>query len=184
MWLDFLQRKRRFIFRMKKWYGKQLLISETVTEGLKRFFKKIDPEAREKALMAWGLQLVNNVVLGQGNSGARPSIKTGRLRGSGTVFVGSKKVGDTLYLEKEGTPASSYTEKNENVITVGFNTPYAAIQHEKLSPANNWVPGGKDGKGAAISGGVEGKFLETHLKKDKEDLLKLYTAIYKKNAGT
>lgn len=174
----------------KKWYGKkgqgQLLITDSVTDGLNKFFKKIDPEAREKALKAWALQLINITVTGQGNSSSRPPIRKGRLRGSGSAFVGSKFVGDTTFFGKDGTPATNYAEKNKDTITVGFNTPYAAAQHENLLPKGKkkWVPGGKDGKGAAISGGVEGKFLENHLKADKEDLLKLYNQIYRKYAGT
>jgi len=160
----------------KKFYGKQFAISENITIGLKRFFKKIDPAAREKASIAWGLQLINNTVLGQGGDDSRPPKKTGRLRGSGTVFVGSKKVGDTTFQGKDGTPAQSYTEQNENITTVGFNTPYAAKMHEELQPAGSLQP-------HADIAASKGKFLENHLKADRKDLLQLYKDIYKKNSG-
>lgn len=174
---------------MKKWYGQKgknwsLYISENVSDGLKKFFKKIDPIAREKGLIAFGLQLINNSVNGSPNEPARAPIREGKLRGSGSVFVGSKKVGDTTFMGKKGTPATSYTERNPNITTVGFNTKYAAFVHENLRPDGSWIPGGKDGKGAALSADVRGKFLERHLKSDRKELTKLFADTYRKFAGT
>jgi hypothetical protein len=169
----------------KKFYGKHFMISETVTLGLKRFFMTIDPKAREKGLIALGLQLINNSVNGSPNESVRAPIRDGRLRGSGTVFVGSKKVGDTMFLGKGGTPAQSYTESNKNVATVGFNTEYAANMHENLQPyGDRFIPGGHGGRPQSYVADVGGKFLELHLKADRKELLKLYADIYRKNAGT
>ena len=166
------------------YYGKQLYVKEDITEGLKKFFNKIDPKARGKGLVALGLQLINNTVQGSPRESVRAPIWKGRLRGSGSVFVGSKKVGDTLFLGESGTLAQAHAENNFNVVTVGFNTEYAARVHERLKPAGDWIPGGKSGKGASISADVGGKFLERHLKADKTELYQLYTDIYRKAAGT
>jgi hypothetical protein len=172
---------------MKKWYGKHFLVTDKVTSGLSRFFDRIDPKAREKGLIAFGLQLINNSVNGSPNESVRAPIRDGRLRGSGTVFVGSKKVGDTTFLGKGGTPALSYTESNLNVVTVGFNTEYAANMHENLAPeGKQFTPGGKykPKRTAANVADVGGKFLERHLKADRKELVQLYTDIYRKEAGT
>ncbi len=162
----------------------RLLIKEDLSKGLRDFFKYKDPVSREKGMFAMGLQLLNNVVNGSPNEGSRPPILTGRLRGSGSVFVGNKKIGDSLF-GADGTPSSSSGEKNPNIITIGFNTKYAARMHEHLSPYG--TPDPKTGKTFTArrdSGTVTGKFLERHLKSDKEELLYLFTVIYRKYAGT
>lgn len=152
-------------------------------DGLKKFFGSVDPKARQKALMSMGLQALNNTVNGSPSEDSRPPILTGRLRGSGTVFVGNKRIGDSLY--PGGTPATSSGENNSNVITVGFNTEYAARMHEHLEPYGTPDPiTGKTFKAHRDAGTVTGKFLERHLKADKEELMKLFSLIYKKEAGT
>lgn len=172
----------------RKWYGKQFMITDTLSAGLQNFFSDVDPKARNKGLMAMGLQLINNAVNGSPNESVRAPFRDGRLRGSGSVFVGSKKVGDTLFLGKEGTPAQSYAEANKNIVTVGFNTPYAARLHEELIPAGSSVPGGakkRDQKRTAANiADVGGKYLEKHLKADRKEIMKLYKDVYKKEAGT
>lgn len=164
--------------------GKSFHIEEDITERLNKFFKKIDIKAREKGLMALGLQLLNNTVNGSPRENARPPIMTGRLRGSGSVFVGSKKIGDSLFAGG-GSPSQSSGENNPNVVTIGFNTEYAARMHEHLEPYGTPDPKiGKTFKAHRDAGAVSGKFLERHLKSDNNDLWDLYTKIYKKEAGT
>lgn len=161
--------------------------TSSLDAGLKKFFKVIDPKAREKGLFAFGLQLLNNTVNGSPNEASRPPIKDGRLRGSGSVFVGNKKVGDTSTFSgtSGGTPATSSGESNPNVITVGFNTEYAARMHEHLEPYGTPDPWfGKTLKAHMDAADVTGKFLERHLKADKEELFFLYAKIYRKFAGT
>lgn len=169
----------------KKFYGKHFHVSETISSGLRNFFGTVDPKAREKGLAALGLQLLNNVVVGSPGEGSRPPILTGRLRGSGSVFVGSKRIGDTLFMSSEGSPAQSYTESNKNIVTAGFNTPYAARMHEHMSPHGTPDPIiGKTFQAHRDADAVSGKFVERHLKADKTELFQLYTDIYKKEAGT
>jgi len=155
---------------------------------LKKFFNKIDPKAREKGLMALGLKLLNYTVNGSPRESSLPPIRDGRLRGSGSVFVGNKKIGDTLFAGKgKGTPVTSLRENNPNVVTIGFNTPYAAKMHENLIPyGEQYVPGGKvrAKRTKENVAGVRGKFLENHLKNDKKELYGLYVKIYRKAAGT
>lgn len=161
-----------------------LTIETTIPKNLNNFFTKVSPKAKEKGLIALGLQLINNTVNGSPRESSRPPIDTGRLRGSGSVFVGNKKVGDSLFAGK-GTPNSSISENNINTVTIGFNTEYAAKMHEHLEPYGIPDPiTGKIYKPRKDSGTVTGKFLERHLQADKEDLFDLYTQIYKKNAGT
>lgn len=164
--------------------GKMLKITENISEGLKKFVKTVDPRAREKGLFALGLQLLNWTVNGSPNEGSRPPIYTGRLRGSGSVFVGNKRIGDSLFAG-QGTPATSSGEANKNVVTIGFNTPYAARMHEHMEPYGSADPLiGKTFKPRRDAGTVTGKFLERHLKSDAKGLWQLFADIYKKNAGT
>jgi hypothetical protein len=157
--------------------------ASSMTNRLKEFFGKIDPAARQKALAAAGMELINYVVLGKGGDPVRPPIRTGRLRGSGTVFVGNIKIGDTLFAGS-GTPASSITERNPDVVTIGFNTEYAARMHEHMVPGTpdpiigkTFVPRGDPGKSG-------GKFLERHLIADAKNFFDTYSQQYRKFAGT
>lgn len=169
---------------MSKMFGLDIN-AKSMTTNLNKFFKKIDPQSREKALIAAGLELINFVVNGSPNEPIRPPIKYGRLRGSGAVFLGNRKVGDTLFAGASGTPASSSGENNPEVITVGFNTPYAARMHEHMAPATK-----KDPWFGIIfyphrdAGSSGGKFLESHLKADAKEFGKTYSEQYRKFAGT
>lgn len=164
---------------IEKKFGKMLAIRDSLTPGLKKFFKKIDPEAREKALAGTGMQIINWVVNGSQRSPIKPPIKSGRLRGSGTVFVGKKRIGDTMSAGKGGTPARSQSvDSSKDVIVVGFNTQYAANMHENLDPYGKKFQPHKD------QGKAFGKFLERHLDADKKAAFELYAELYRKWAGT
>lgn len=92
---------------------------------------------------------------------------TGRLRGSGSVFIDGKlamvsaKLG---YSSSEGTPleaiGSEGKQKDGSVITVVYNTPYAAAVHE-MPATTNWTT---EGSGA--------KYIENTLKERGEHYLK------------
>lgn len=128
-------------------------------------FSKEDLESRKKV----GLQALNWIVNGSPKESVVPPILTGLLRGSGSIFVGSKYVGTIG--GKKGKPNKSHTEK-EGVITVGFDTAYAARMHEGV-----WNPGPVSKQ----SGDVGNKFIEKHLKADKKEYTKFYAALQKKN---
>jgi hypothetical protein len=155
-------------------------IKDELSDGVKKFILKTGSVKISGTLLytSWaavGLQLLNFVVNGSPKNTIVPPLDTGLLRGSGSVFIGSTFLGFSPKVNGEGTPNTSHSEK-EGVITVGFNTSYAARQHENLSPAGDFYPGKK----SIISGDVAGKFLESHLKTDGQELMRLYARLIKK----
>jgi hypothetical protein len=157
---------------------KFVIIKNTLTKGMKKYFKLTDPggKADMEAKKAMGLQLLNNVINGSPRSGVVPPVLTGRLRASGSVFVGNTFVGDSsneTVTEGKPTPNKQHSD-NINIVTIGFNTPYAARWHEQ-----SFVPG----PFSLQSGDVGNKYLEQHLKADRKELLKLYADIFKKVSG-
>lgn len=168
------------------------ITKDTLTPGLKAFFKKAgvtgqlnkdQSTADFKARQAMGLQLIHFVNNGSSQESVRPPIRTGVLRGSGSVFVDGVLVGDTKGNYKNGTPNESYSAKAGD-ITIGFNTAYAARWHE-----NPFTPGGKvpskiSAKNPAMLANVGMKYVEQHLKADQKVLWTLYAAIFKKEMQT
>lgn len=150
----------------------------TLSKGLKRYFNMVGIGEKGfntihfRAMEKIGIQLINWIINGSAKESIVPPIKEGILRGSGSVFVGSKLVHTTKGEYAQGTPNLSYNDK-DNVITVGFNTAYAARMHE-----TNWTPGFYSRQ----SGDVGNKFIEQHLKADGKDLLKLYAIFVKKES--
>jgi hypothetical protein len=134
-----------------------------------KLFRKIDILARQKV----GIQLINNVANGSPKESSVPPILFGLLRGSGSVFLGSKFVYETPKVDGQGNPNKSHSEK-DGVVTIGFDTAYAARMHE-----TDWEPGPK----SKHSGNVSNKFVEKHLRADKEELLRFYALLVKKGTG-
>lgn len=143
--------------------------------GIKQFFTKAgiskgapkgaDLKARQKV----GLQLLNWTLEGSAKEKVVPPILDGILRGAGSVFVGSKMVGTSRSKYPGGTPNLSYAG-HRDLITIGFNTAYAAKLHEK-----QWNPGPVSQQ----SGDTGNKYIEKHLVADGEDLTALYTEFFK-----
>lgn len=134
-----------------------------------------------KARIKVGLALLYFVVNGSPVEKVVPPIKFGILRGSGSVFVGSVCVGDTKMQAGggQGTPATSHSER-PGVITIGFNTAYAARLHE-----TDWTPGGEiPSKQATNNPGiladVGNKFVQKHIQADGKILLETYAKIMRK----
>lgn len=152
------------------------IISNTIPQNTKRYFKLTD-KATDKALAAGGLQLLNNIVNGSPASPAVPPKLTGHLRGSGSVFVGSKFVGDSSQFETGGTPNKSYSESNDKIITVGFDTPYAAKMNEQIGVTLKLGPVSQQ------SGNVEFHFMQKHITGDSKEILQLIADITKKDTG-
>ena len=150
--------------------------------GFQNFFKKIKMEqpggADETARIKVGLQLLNWVLNGSSKVSVVPPVKDGILRGSGSVFVGGKFVGDTKGQYPGGTPNKSFNGPKD-AITIGFNTAYAAKMHERLSPAGNL----KLGPVSLQSGDVGGKFIQAHLAGDGKAAIALYALLLKKGTG-
>lgn len=89
------------------------------------------PERVEIGIGRAGLQLMNDNVM----EVPTVPIKEGWLRGSGSVFVQNKLIGESSF----GKPGHANTDHSENIgprefiAVVGFNTPYAAKLHEGIT---------------------------------------------------
>jgi hypothetical protein len=161
----------------------RLEVKDEISNGIKAFVIKTGSVKNPGTLLhrSWaavGLQLLNFAVNGSPKNTVVPPVDTGLLRGSGSVFIGSMILGTSQMITgfgDKGTPATSHSEK-EGIITIGFNTAYATRQHENLTPAGDYYPGKK----SIISGDVQGKFLESHLKTDGQELMRLYARLMKK----
>ena len=153
----------------------KMIIENKMSDKFRQYFAKTKAggEVDIKAKTTLGLQLLSNVVNGSERTSVVPPIDTGHLRGSASVFVGDKFIKDSRDQYPDGKPNSSHADKVE-VITVGFDTPYAARLHEGF-----WTPGGKKPSKGNIdnpnkSADAGRKFVEDHLKADKEDLLQAF----------
>ena len=159
-------------------YGKGIDMSfdmKPFLKGIDRYskeFKKANVEAKKKV----GLHFLSWILNGSSKEKVVPPIKDGILRSSGSVFVGSELVGKSPNVAQGGaaTPATSSNTNNPDIVTVVFNTSYAKEMHEL-----NWSPGKQSRK----SGNVGNKFIEKHLVADKEDAMKMYAAIVKKDTN-
>jgi len=151
----------------------------TLTKGLQRYKDRIGAGTKNgvdfKAKSQIALQLLNYTNQGSANDPTVPPIKTGNLRGSGSVFIGSFLVQITRGEYGVGTPATSTNTTNLDHITIVYNTSYAAKLHESF----NWSPG----PGSEKSGDVGNKWLEKHLFADSKDLLAQYALILKRETG-
>lgn len=133
------------------------------------------PTAFKKAQKKGAIQFLNWANNGSGNESRKPPIKWGVLRGSSSAFVGSTFVKTFPQIVQSGasevpTPATSYGGK-DLVITWVWNTDYAAKMHEtKYNP----------GPFTRQDGNAGPKWLERHLRRDKQDLMKLITKEFKK----
>jgi hypothetical protein len=157
-----------------------LTVKDTLTQGLKRFFRGVGINkgrpatgAHRIAMTKTGIQILNWSLNGSANSSVVPPIWTGELRGSGSVFVESECVHTSKGEYPGGRPCETYSAGNDK-IAVGYNTAYAARLHE-----TKWTPGPR----SAQSGDVGNKWLEKHLNADKTAAMKMYAAILKKESG-
>jgi hypothetical protein len=146
------------------------IVKNTLVDGMRAFQVKHE-KVSEMALGKVGLQLINWIVNGSSREGVVPPVKTGLLRGSGSVFVGNKFIGATPRFSGLGTPNQSY-EGKPNEVTVGFNTRYAAKLHEEKF---------KLGLVSMQSGNVGNKYVEKHLKADGKALFAFYAKLLKDN---
>jgi len=102
-----------------------------VPRELEEFARK-SPEEFEKALAIGGLQLLNWATNGTSkNDSSKPQIKTGFLRGSGSVFVGNKLIGISEGYDNRDVN-KSLSERDRFKVTIGYNAVYAHRRHEEL----------------------------------------------------
>ena len=122
----------------------------------------------EKALEKAALEFIRWCNNGSTKEAAVPPIRWGVLRGSTSVFVGKKLVNVWRQQITSGgnevpEPLTEYNGK-DNVITIVYNTKYAAKMHE--------ADGIKYSE-RSLNAGAEKKWLEKHLFADKNDLYQL-----------
>ena len=118
------------------------------------------PRLFEKAMEKAGIQFMNWANNGSAAESRKPPIKWGVLRGSASTFVANRLIGITKE-GQGGTPATTYNG-SPLTLTWAWNTDYAAKMHEHTG---NWGPATKrDGDGG-------NKWLEKHLKADKQALI-------------
>lgn len=151
-------------------------------KGMKKFFKKIDMEdpngADARAKKETAVQVLNWSLNGSSKESAVPPILDGTLRGSGSVFVDDKFIADTSGSYPKGSPNKAYNGKRGQ-LTIGYNVPYAARQHQNLPPLGGY----KLGPVSVQSGDVKGGWLTLHLMNDAESAVKLYAMLRKKYTG-
>jgi hypothetical protein len=116
-----------------------LNLINNISKNLIEFRNKYNP-IKQESLKKMALQLLNNCINGSSSETVRPPVLTGLLRASGKYEI----EGDTIW--------------------VGFDTVYAARQHENLTPAGDFDLGVRSQQ----AGNVGGKFLEKHLYNPQE----------------
>ena len=166
--------------------------AKSLLDGLEKYKNKAGISASDsegadlKAKTEVALSLLKFVLAGSSKEAVVPPIMFGVLRGSGSVFVGNKLIGDSKAFGRDGRPNTSYSAK-PNQITIGFNTAYAARMHEHLAPygSPDRIVGKvlQPGPTSQQSGDTGGKYLERHLQADGETLVKLWAELFKKYTG-
>jgi hypothetical protein len=97
--------------------------TKTVKEGVKN------------GLAIAGLRMLRDIVL----EAPRPPLKTGFLRGSGSVFVEDKLTATSQTLGQQGgKPPTSNAQSKKETATVVLDTPYAARLDQRLEPEGSY----------------------------------------------
>lgn len=141
-------------------------------------FQRRDPKNFKKAQKKAGIQFLNWANNGSKRTSKKPPIRFGILRGSSSVFIGKDLVETFSIIIKAGTdetisPARSHLA-SPKTLTFVWNTDYATKMHEHKG---GW------GKFTQQDGDAGRKWLEEHLKRDRNDLFKMIRTEYQKAAG-
>lgn len=142
--------------------------------ALKKLQQK-SPQAFKKAQIKGAIQFLNWANNGSANESRKPPIRWGVLRGSSSAFVGNHLVQIYPQTIKSGasefpSPARSCSAA-DTTITWVWNTEYAARMHE-----TKYILGVY----SVQDGNAGPKWLERHLKADKQDLMKMIGMEFKK----
>ena len=142
--------------------------------GLSSLAKR-SPEAFRHGQTVGGIQLLTWANTGSKNTSATPPIRWGVLRGSSSVLLGGKlvkifNISIAPEATEEPTPATSHTADN-TTLTFVWNTDYALDMHE-------WTGGWGEATIRANNAGA--KWLEKHLDKDRNDLMRVIATETKK----
>ena len=155
-----------------------VMVKNTLDQGMQLYVNRIN-KVKPVALAKMGLQLLNNVINGSPGASVVPPKLTGHLRASGSVFVGNILAGDTANLPGSGSPNRDHSA-NMNVITIGFDTPYAAKMHENLAPEGKCY---QLGEVSIRSGDVGPFFIRLHIENDGKELMGMYATFIRKEMG-
>lgn len=145
---------------------------------LKRLQRQ-SPQKFQKAMEKGAIQFLTWANTGSKLEKRTPPIRWGVLRGSSSAFVGNKLVTTFQQTIKSGapekpTPATSHAAITALIITWAWNTNYATKMHE-------WTGGW--GKFTLQAGNAGNKWLEKHLQRDRNDLIKVIGMEFKKETG-
>jgi len=148
-------------------------------EPLKKLLRQ-SPKFFTEAMEKGTIQFLNWSNTGSGKSPKKPPIRWGVLRGSASAFVGSKLVSIFTPNQMAGVPTPA--KSNDAVrVTKGvsatwvWNTDYAKKMHE-------WIGGW--GEFTLQDGDAGNKWLEDHLRADRNALMDMVAAEFKAKAGT
>ena len=134
--------------------------------GLKKLQKE-SADMFEKSMAKGGIQFLNWANNGSKNESKKPPIRFGVLRGSSSVFVDKKLISVFDIPIKAGakerpSPAKTNDVPKPLTLTFVWNTNYANKMHEH---DGNWGPF------TTADGDAGNKWLEEHLKADRQDLI-------------
>lgn len=135
------------------------------------------PTLFAKAMERGAIQFLTWANTGSMNESRTPPIRWGVLRGSSSAFVGNKLVA-TFPINVDSSAPESPTPAEAGgtaglVITWAWNTDYAAKMHE-------WRGGW--GKFTIQAGNAGNKWLEKHLRADRDALMKMIAIEFKREA--
>ena len=146
------------------------------TEDMERRLRKLEkesPAAFQKALEIAAIQFLDWANEGSVKESRKPPIRRGFLRGSSSAFVGDKLV--SVYSKAaKGNPNENFNGGKLN-ITWGWNTAYATRMHE-----TDYNPGPYSQQ----DGDAGNKWLEKHLKADRDLLMEVIAEEFGKGVGT
>jgi len=157
--------------------GKLVLDTKLFEKKMKKFARQ-DPKRWKEALEKAAVQFLTWANTGQGNSSKKPPIKLGVLRGSSYAFVGTKIVGTgggSIEPPGQKTMPPTNPDSDPMNVTWVWDTEYAHKMHE-------WDGGW--GEMTLQDGDAGNKWLEEHLKSDRELFTDVITKFYKKKAKT
>jgi len=149
---------------------------------LKKLQRK-SPSAFKKAAKVGTIQFLTWANTGSKLEKRTPPIRWGVLRGSSSAFVGSELVTTFQQSIKSGaperpTPATSHAALSALIMTWVWNTDYARRMHEWGKKATE-----KWGKFTLQAGNAGNKWLEKHLQRDRNALMKVIGMEFKKETG-
>ena len=140
---------------------------------LKKLAKQ-SPAKFKFAMKQGAIQFLKWANDGSANTSKKPPIKWGVLRGSSSAFVGGELV-ETFKparVDGEPTPATNHSAPPLTATFV-WNTDYAKKMHEHKG---SW------GQATVDDGNAGSKWLEEHLRDDRNDLMKVIGKEFSKRA--